>query len=117
VLDGHPGGADRGAGHQPRVEVVLEVGTNPPGDLICQGPLDHHDGLELFGGQGRRRPDPPRLTQVARLVGDVLDPDLLPALLDGQAQGGQAQRLAGGQLLALAQAGLVVHGPRLAKSC
>src|SRR5262249_43510238 len=46
----------------------------------------------------------------ARLRGDVLDPDLLPALLHGQAQGGQAQRLAGGPLLALAQTRRITHG-------
>src|SRR5215470_9204213 len=46
--------------------------------------------------------------------GDVLDPDLVPALLHGQAQGSQAQRLAGGLLLALTQARHIAHGRRLA---
>jgi hypothetical protein len=175
VLDGHPGGADRGGGDQPRVQVVLEVGADPPGDPFRKALLDHHDGLELFGGQGGRGCDPSRLAQVdcfggeavddrvdhrrpqrlirrplrerglhprravvggrqecrvlvgevvveragrhARLGGDVLDPDLLPALLHGQTQGGQAQRLAGGLPFALAQAQLVGHDRQTRTSC
>ena len=46
------------------------VGADPPGDPFREALLDHHDGLELFGGQGGRGRDPPRLAQVLCLGGE-----------------------------------------------
>ncbi len=73
MLERHPGGAQHGAGDEPRVDVVLDLGADPPGDGVREGPLDHGERLQLLAGQGGRGRDEPRLAQVDFVCGEALD--------------------------------------------
>ena len=78
----------------------------------------------------RREPDHDRLLAAGEVVvvgtwghpgglGDVVDPNVLRSVFAGQPQGGGAERVPGGELLALAHAAVVggAHAPQRTEKC